>query len=470
MQLTIIGQAIVQRIKRHIIIEGQKRILVAVILVTLALAGAQGTVLGFQLAQVAPDATQSAPLTPEALQQLVAPIALYPDALVAQILAASTYPSQIVEADRWLQDHSGVQDDKLAKEVDKQSWDPSIKALTPFPSVLSNLDTNLSWTSSLGDAYFNQQQDVLDEVQVLRSRAKDAGNLQSNQQQTVTSQGPTIVIQPANPEVAYLPAYDPWLVYGAPIGIYPGYIYDSVGGPYVSFGLGIGIGGGFWDGFGWGWNSWGFDWRDHNVIFNHNNYVSNSRTFFHRVPGSNGGFRGGQGRSSFQGNGGTGVGNRNRGGDFPNGNLIGNRNQGPSNSNFGHENSGTIGTSPSMQNRNPSHGLGQSGPNTSIRPGDLSGFGQERSGILPTPSNMQNGQDYRGFGQPGPNTGTRSGAFSGFGQGGIERGSAARGQASLGGGGGFGGRTRFWRRRRPRRRGVALAAGVVDGIDDAIAQ
>lgn len=422
MQLTVMGQAIIQRIKRHIFIEGQKRVLVAATIAALALAAGQGTALALQVSQDALDTAQSAPLTPETLQQLVAPIALYPDALVAQILAASTYPSQIVEADRWLQDHSNVKDDKSAKEVDKQSWDPSIKALTPFPSVLANLDTNLSWTSSLGDAYFNQQQDVLDAVQLLRTRAEEAGNLQSNQQQTVTTQGPTIIIEPANPDVAYLPAYDPWLVYGAPIGIYPGYIYDSwVGGPYVSYGLGIGIGGGFWGGFGWGWNSWGFNWRDHNVTFNHNNYVSNSRTFFNRGPGSNGGFRGGQGRSSFPGNGGPADVNRNR-------------DQGRS-SFQGNDGSANV-------NRNRGGAFPYGNSNRSGNPGfSNSNFGNERSGTIATPPSMQNAPESRGFGQPGPNTGTRSGAFSGFGQGGIERGSAARGQASLGGGGGiFGGR------------------------------
>src|SRR5678816_2871154 len=114
----------------------------------------------FQAQDVAQD-TQSAPLGSAAMQQLVAPIALYPDALIAQVLAASTYPDQIVEADRWLQEHSKWTGDKLASEVDKQPWDPSIKALTGFSSVLANLDKDLSWTSSLGDAYFNQQQDVI---------------------------------------------------------------------------------------------------------------------------------------------------------------------------------------------------------------------------------------------------------------------------------------------------------------------
>ena len=122
---------------------------------------------------------QTAQQTPEQLQQLVAPIALYPDALVAQILAAATYPDQIVEADRWLQQHTDLKGEGLGKQVDTQPWDPSVKALVEFPSVLANMDKNLSWTSSLGDAYVNQQQDVMDAVQVMRDRAEKAGNLKS---------------------------------------------------------------------------------------------------------------------------------------------------------------------------------------------------------------------------------------------------------------------------------------------------
>src|SRR6266516_4638263 len=120
--------------------------------------------------------------TPQELQQLVAPIALYPDALVAQILAASTYPNEIVEADRWMQSHSNLKGEELAKEVDKQPWDPSIKALTQFPSVLENMDKNRSWTSSRGDAYANQQQNVTDAVQAMRQQAHKAGHLNSNEQ------------------------------------------------------------------------------------------------------------------------------------------------------------------------------------------------------------------------------------------------------------------------------------------------
>src|SRR5271167_1087348 len=113
--------------------------------------------------------------TPEQLQQLVAPIALYPDSLVAQILAASTFPDQVVVADRWVQAHPDLKGDDLARAVDQQPWDPSVKALTAFPSVLGNMDKNLSWTSSLGDAYYNQQQDVMDAVQVMRRKADQAG-------------------------------------------------------------------------------------------------------------------------------------------------------------------------------------------------------------------------------------------------------------------------------------------------------
>ncbi len=130
----------------------------------------------------------------EELEQLVAPIALYPDALVAQILAAATYPTQIVEADRWLQQHPDLKGDALAKAVDAQSWDPGVKALTQFPGLLGMMDKNLSWTSSLGEAYVNGQQNVLDAVQVMRQRAQQAGNLKSTPQESVTTQGDAIAL------------------------------------------------------------------------------------------------------------------------------------------------------------------------------------------------------------------------------------------------------------------------------------
>src|ERR1700681_3642664 len=228
-------------------------------------------------------ATPPAQQTPQELQQLVAPIALYPDALVAQILAASTYPAEIVEAARWMQSHSDLKGEKLGGEVGKQSWDPSVKALTQFPSVLENMDKNLSWTSSLGDAYATQQQDVMDAVQVMRQQARKAGHLESTEQENVSTQGNTITIEPAVPDVVYVPAYDPWLVYGYPIVAYPGwYPVPGIfyGGPGLYFGAGFGIG--FFGGFGWGWNHWGSDWHGHRMIYNHNTYISHSRTIINR--------------------------------------------------------------------------------------------------------------------------------------------------------------------------------------------
>jgi hypothetical protein len=214
------------------------------------------------------------------LDQLVAPIALYPDALVAQILAAATYPTEIVEADRWLQQHPDLKGDALAKAVDAQSWDPGVKALTQFPGLLGMMDKNLSWSSALGEAYVNGQQNVLDAVQVMRRRAQQAGNLKSTQQESVTTQGNTIVVEPANPQVVYVPEYDPWVVYGDPLAFYPGWIgvpgffFD---GPGIGFGLGIGIG--LFGDFGWGWHSWGTDWRGHGLIHDHHAYISHSRAF-----------------------------------------------------------------------------------------------------------------------------------------------------------------------------------------------
>jgi hypothetical protein len=226
---------------------------------------------------------EATPQTPGQLQQLVAPIALYPDELVAQILAAATFPDQVVEADRWMEQNPGQQGQQLGQEIDKQPWDASVKALTEFPSVLANMDKNLSWTSSLGDAYVNQQQDVMNAIQVMRDRAQKAGNLKATSQETVSNSGQTIVIQPAAPQVVYVPAYDPWLVYGEPLAIWPDwYWYPGlyVSGPGLFWGVGVGIG--FFGGFGWGWGHWGYDWHRHDILFNHHAYVSDSRVFANR--------------------------------------------------------------------------------------------------------------------------------------------------------------------------------------------
>jgi hypothetical protein len=233
------------------------------------------------------------------LEQLVAPIALYPDPLVAQILAAATHPTEIVEADRWLQQHPDLKGDALAMAVDQQSWDPGVKALTQFPGLLAMMDQNLSWTSSLGDAYVNGQANVLDAVQTMRLRAQQAGNLKSTPQESVTTLGNAIVIEPTDPQVVYVPEYDPWIVYGDPLAFYPGWV-DYPGfffdGPGIEFGVGFGIG--FFGGFGWGWHHWGTDWHGHGLTHGGRAYFPHSREF-----GNRGGI--GTGRAGFDHSGGS---------------------------------------------------------------------------------------------------------------------------------------------------------------------
>jgi uncharacterized membrane protein YgcG len=233
----------------------------------------------------------SAPLAPEQLQQLVAPIALYPDALVAQILAASTYPTQIVEAERFIQQNPGLQSAALGAQVDKQDWDPSVKALTQFPSVLADLDKNLSWTSELGDANSNQQPDVMGAIQFMRGKAEAAGNLKTTPQQSVTNQGSDVVIQPVNPDTVYVPDYDPELAYGYPMGLWPGFDpWWGVDDPYLSFGIGYGMSPFF--GYGWGWNGWGLNWRHGGLMYGGGRYAFQSRSFYDRNAYFRGNYRG----------------------------------------------------------------------------------------------------------------------------------------------------------------------------------
>ena len=197
--------------------------------------------------------------TPTQMDQLVAPIALYPDALVDQILVAASYPEEIGQAERWMQRNSGLDEDQLAREVDTQPWDPSVKALTEVPAVLANMDQNRSWTAALGEAYRDRESEVMDAIQVLRQRAEQVGNLESNAQQTVTTSGNRIVIEPADPQIVYVPQYDPWLAYGAPIGVWPGwYGYPGLfwSGPGIGFGVGFGFGG--FHRFGGGFHDGGF--------------------------------------------------------------------------------------------------------------------------------------------------------------------------------------------------------------------
>lgn len=243
---------------------------------------------------------QGQPLSPEELGQMVAPIALYPDALVAQVLAASTYPTEVVEADRWVQAQGNVPPEQLAAAANQQSWDPSVKALVAFPSVLAQMDRNLQWTTDLGNAYYNQPDDVMSAVQDMRARAQAAGTLQDTPQQVVSDEGGNIIIAPANPEVVYVPVYNPWGVYGAPVGMFPGYYYGPPAGVYFGSGLavgfGIGIGVGLWSHWGWGWHSWHPDWDRRAIYYEHHRYYTRSVTVYNRGFNRPGGPRGYQGR------------------------------------------------------------------------------------------------------------------------------------------------------------------------------
>ena len=221
---------------------------------------------------------QGAPLSADELQQLVAPIALYPDALVAQILGAATFPDQVVYASDWLQQNQNLTGQTLMQAVDAQSWDPSVKGLTQFPSVLNNLAKNLSWTSSLGEAYHTQTAEVMSAIQVLRAKAQAAGNLKSGSEITVVQQSPqTIVIQPANPQVVYVPVYNPTVVYGYPY-VTPAYTAPPVAATaVVAFGVGVAVGAMMSNSCcSWGYSSWNCGWHGGAVVYQQNNFYGNN--------------------------------------------------------------------------------------------------------------------------------------------------------------------------------------------------
>jgi hypothetical protein len=247
----------------------------------------------------APAVPAVAPLTADQLDTLVAPIALYPDALVAQVLAAVSYPDEVAFADDWLAQNQTLTGSALTDQVNQQSWDPSVKALTQFPSVLHDLAKNLSWTSSLGQAFTNQQSDVLAAVQVMRAKAQAVGALKSSPQIKVVQQGPqTIVIEPANSSVVYVPQYNPAVVYGTPLFV-PAYTPPVAVAAGVSFGAGVAIGaafggggfvgGGFGGGAAWGFGAWGCNWGGGggggNINYNHNTYIN--RTVINRNSNNN---------------------------------------------------------------------------------------------------------------------------------------------------------------------------------------
>lgn len=246
--------------------------------------------------------SEPAPQSAQQIQSLVAPIALYPDALVAQVLSAATFPDQIALAQNWLLQHKGLSGSKLMKEVNKQNWDASIKALTQFPSVLDNMAKNLAWTSELGEVYHYQAKDVMEAVQTLRAKAQAAGNLKSTEQIKVVEQSPsTIVIEPANPQIVYVPEYNPTVIYGATY-VVPNYTAaDVAAASVISFGAGIAVGALMSGGCcSWGWSSWSCGWHGGAVVYGGHAYYGSAA--WHGAYGAYGyhGY-GGYGAASYHG-------------------------------------------------------------------------------------------------------------------------------------------------------------------------
>ncbi len=222
--------------------------------------------------------SEKPPLRPEELDQLLAPIALYPDDLIAQILSASTYPVEVVQAARFVKENAKLKGEKLMAAAKDKDWEPSVKAMLEFPDVLAMMDQKLDWTSKLGDAFLSQQRDVMDSVQRLRRKANETGNLKTTKEQKVIveQQTQTIVIQPANPQVVYVPTYNPTVVYGAwpypaypPYPVYPpGYVATGV----LSFAAGVAVGAA-WS----GWGGWHSNWHGGDVDINVNRQNSFTR-------------------------------------------------------------------------------------------------------------------------------------------------------------------------------------------------
>jgi uncharacterized membrane protein YgcG len=349
---------------------------------------------------------QGTPMSAQELQSLVAPIALYPDALVAQILSAATFPDQIAVANYWLEQNKDLTGSALGQAVNKQSWDPSVKALTQFPSVLDKMAQSLSWTSQLGEAYHNQSSDVMAAVQTLRAQAKAAGNLKSGSQITVVQQTPqTIVIQPTNPQVVYVPQYNPTVVYGTPYTT-PGYSTgDLVATGLLSFGAGMTVGAMMSGGCcGWGYSSWNCNWHGGGVYYGNHPYYGNSAW--------HGGYYGnGYDNANHYNNG------YNSSGYHAN-----------SNYNHGYNSSG-------YHANDYSHNTNVSGNTVNVNNANRQNAGADRS---------SSSDSSRGWGQSG--SGRGSTAFSGFGDHGSgggggwgDRSASSRGWGSRGGGGGWGG-------------------------------
>jgi len=381
-----------------------------------------------------------APIPPDQLDSLVAPIALYPDPLLAQTLAASTYPLELLQLSQWMAKNPGLKDKALADAAAKQPWDPSVQAMAALPDVLKRLADDIQWTTDLGNAFLAQQSDVMDAVQRMRQKAQQTGNLKSTPQQMVETQvvetKQVIVIEQADPQVVYVPSYNPTVVYGAPVYPYPPIYYPPPGyyaaGMAVSFGVGVAMGAA-WGG-GWGWNAgWGHNDIDinYNNNFNRNSNINAGNRTANRTWQHNPQHRGGapyRDRSTA-----------NKYGGAARGDSLANRQAGARqqlNSQGGNLRSGAVGTTGARDRANA--GNLQNRPNAGSF-GDRAGTGSfgDRAGAA--------GADRIGNRDLSRSGGGDRGAFGGGGggfDGSRARDSSSRGASSLGSrssGGGFSG-------------------------------
>jgi len=390
------------------------------------------------------------------LDALVAPIALYPDSLLAQVLAASTYPLELIQLQQWLSKNPNLKDKALTEAVQKQPWDSSVQAMAALPDAVKRLTDDIQWTTDLGNAFLAQQSDVMDAIQRMRAKAKEKGNLQSTEQQKVETKviekKEVIVIQQASPEVVYVPSYNPTVVYGPPVYPYPPVAYPPPGyyaaGMAISFGVGMAMGAA-WGG-GWGSCGWGNNDIDINVNnnFNRNTNVSGgNRTNV------------GNGNKSWQHNpqhrGGTPYSNRSTAskyGGTARGDSMGNRQANArqrQQAGAGNRASGGANDRGGRNNANDRSNAGNRGSNT------------DRAGNRPSAGTSDRSANRGGSGgservgnrsvSSGSNASSKGGAFGGSSGGGSSaRASSSRGASSMsgsrggsrGGGGGGGGRRR----------------------------
>jgi hypothetical protein len=388
------------------------------------------------VSQEASAPAQEAPKIPnDQLDALVSPIALYPDPLLAQVLAASTYPLEIMQLQQWLAKNKDLKDKALADAVAKQPWDSSVQAMATLPDLVKRLADDIQWATDLGNAFLAQQSDVMDAVQRMRAKAKDTGNLKSNEQMKVETKvvenKSVVVIQQSSPEVVYVPSYNPTVVYGPPVYPYPPVAYPPPGyyaaGMAISFGVGVAMGaawGGGWGNCGWGGNN-------NITINNNNNYNRNTN-----VSG---------------GNRNTSVASGNRGGNSSWNHNPQHRGGAPyANKSTANKYGGTArGDSPgnrqadarqrqqSGASNRSSGGAGNRGGTMDANRGAGGDRGGNRASAGSMDSNRGGGGDRIGDRSVSSGGGGKGGAFSGSSGGASSaRASSSRGSSSMGGGGG----------------------------------